>query len=225
DDAALDALIRSRADTVYHPVGTCRMGNDADAVVDPSTGQITCRVLLDPTYASQYAGCKPIDVLHGDPSKSTPEGYAYATGTSRYRASIRQDSFAVNLSGSLFDLPAGPVDFAVGAEYRKQTLNLTSNADPSLLDTAAERSAYFAGLRGVPTTTNFYWLTNVGTAHGSLNVKEAYAELAVPILKDKPFFRELSVNGAGRITDYSTSGTVETWKVGATWKPVDDLLL
>ena len=35
-DAALDALIRSRADTVYHPVGTCRMGSDADAVVDPA---------------------------------------------------------------------------------------------------------------------------------------------------------------------------------------------
>ncbi len=35
DDAALDAQIRSRADTVYHPVGTCRMGSDADAVVDP----------------------------------------------------------------------------------------------------------------------------------------------------------------------------------------------
>ncbi|MFC4293070.1 GMC family oxidoreductase [Sphingorhabdus arenilitoris] len=34
DDDALDALIRSRADTVYHPVGTCRMGSDADAVVD-----------------------------------------------------------------------------------------------------------------------------------------------------------------------------------------------
>jgi len=36
DDAALDALIRARADTVYHPVGTCRMGSDADAVVDPT---------------------------------------------------------------------------------------------------------------------------------------------------------------------------------------------
>ncbi len=35
DDTELGNLIRSRADTVYHPVGTCRMGNDADSVVDP----------------------------------------------------------------------------------------------------------------------------------------------------------------------------------------------
>ncbi|NVD44649.1 GMC family oxidoreductase [Qipengyuania atrilutea] len=35
DDAALDDLIRSRADTVYHPVGTCRMGSDESSVVDP----------------------------------------------------------------------------------------------------------------------------------------------------------------------------------------------
>jgi choline dehydrogenase-like flavoprotein len=35
DDDALDAIIRDRADTVYHPVGTCRMGGDAESVVDP----------------------------------------------------------------------------------------------------------------------------------------------------------------------------------------------
>ncbi|WP_157218189.1 TonB-dependent receptor domain-containing protein [Flavisphingomonas formosensis] len=196
-----------------------------DAVVDPSTGQVTCRVLLDPTLASQYAGCKPLDVLHGDPSKSTPEGYAYATGTSRYRATIRQDAFAINLSGSLFDLPAGPVDFAVGGEYRHQSLNLTSNADTTILLSTADHDSYFNGLRGVPPTASAFWLTNVGPANGKLNVKEGYIEIGVPILKDKPFFRELGINGAGRITDYSTSGTVKTWKVGATWKPVDDLLL
>ena len=36
DDAALDELLRNRSDSVYHPVGTCRMGADADAVVDPT---------------------------------------------------------------------------------------------------------------------------------------------------------------------------------------------
>jgi choline dehydrogenase-like flavoprotein len=35
DDAAIEALIRSRADTIYHPVGTARMGSDVDAVCDP----------------------------------------------------------------------------------------------------------------------------------------------------------------------------------------------
>ncbi len=35
DDAALEALIRARSDTIYHPVGTARMGSDDDAVSDP----------------------------------------------------------------------------------------------------------------------------------------------------------------------------------------------
>ncbi|AEG48674.1 TonB-dependent receptor [Sphingobium chlorophenolicum L-1] len=209
-----------------------------DAVRDPVSGQVTCRVLLDPAYASQYAGCKPMDVMHGDPSRSTPEGYAYATGTSSYRARFKQDAIAANISGSLFELPAGPVDIAVGVEYRRQTLNLTSNADPAMLLTSAQKEAYFAGLRGLPRVENAqfpyptgqintlaYWLTNVGGSHGKLNVKEAFAEIAVPILKDTSFFKELSVNGAIRVTDYSTSGTVKTWKAGATWKPVDSLLL
>jgi choline dehydrogenase len=36
DDAALAAFVRAKAESVYHPVGTCRMGGDDDAVVDPS---------------------------------------------------------------------------------------------------------------------------------------------------------------------------------------------
>ncbi len=59
------------------------------------------------------------------------------------------------LSGSPFELPAGPVDIVVGAEYRSQSLALTTNADPSLLDTAAERLAYFGTVRGVPGSPTF----------------------------------------------------------------------
>ncbi|MEO7787533.1 MAG: TonB-dependent receptor [Sphingomicrobium sp.] len=198
-----------------------------------ATGTISCNVLAnepDPAVRAQYSGCQPINVLGAGPWVTTPAGYAYATGTSRYQARLKQDSLVANLSGKLIDLPAGPVSFAVGAEYRHQSLGLDSNANPALLNatsaaaTAALRNAYFAGLRGVPSGQLFYYSTNVGTARGKVTVKEAYGELAVPILKDVPLFQELSLNGAGRITDYSTSGTVKTWKLGATWKPVQDLL-
>ncbi len=195
-----------------------------DVVINPATGQPICRVLLDPALAAQYAGCLPLNVLRGDPSRTSPEAYDYVTGTSSYDATIKQDGVTAEISGSLFDLPAGPVDLAAGVEWRKQSLDLTSNADPALLDTAAERTAFFSGLRGVPGNALFYWLTNVGTAEGSENVKEAFAELAVPILKERPFFHELSLNGAVRYTDYSVSGGVTTWKVGGVWSPIEDLL-
>jgi len=35
-DADIDAFVRARAESAYHPVGTCRMGTDEDAVVDPA---------------------------------------------------------------------------------------------------------------------------------------------------------------------------------------------
>ena len=39
DDAGIDAFLRAKADSAYHPCCTCRMGTDPDAVVDPE-----CRV-------------------------------------------------------------------------------------------------------------------------------------------------------------------------------------
>ena len=197
-----------------------------DAVRDPASGAIVCRPLLDadPAIRAQYAGCQPLNLLVSGPAFYNQAGYAYATGTSSFQADNIQDSVSFNIHGPVFDLPAGSVDVAFGAEYRRQKLDLNSNADPAGLDTAAERNAYFAGLRGVAPSALYYWLTNVGEAHGKENVKEAYGEIAVPILKDAPFAQELSLNGAARVTDYSTSGTVWTWKAGGTWKPVDDVL-
>jgi outer membrane receptor protein involved in Fe transport len=175
----------------------------------------------DPAIAAQYADCQPLNVLN---ESATPAGLNYALGTSAYTAVITQDSVQASLSGDAWQLPAGPVGVAVGAEYRKEKLDLTSNSDPGLLDTPAEQAAYFAGLRGVPPGLGqFFWLTNTGTANGSVNVKEGFLELNVPLLKEKPFADSLAVSAAGRITDYSTSGTVNTWKLGATWAPIPDI--
>jgi choline dehydrogenase-like flavoprotein len=35
-DAEIEAFIREKAETIYHPIGTCKMGNDEMAVVDAS---------------------------------------------------------------------------------------------------------------------------------------------------------------------------------------------
>ncbi|MCG2840339.1 TonB-dependent receptor [Sandaracinobacter sp. RS1-74] len=198
-----------------------------DAVRHPDTGAIVCRPTLsdDPAIRARFADCSPLNILSSGSAYAAQPGYAYATGTSQYRARNTSDAVSVNFSGPLFELPAGSVSLAVGAEYRTQKLSLTSNANPALLDTPEKRAEHFAGLRGVSSSALFYWLTNVGEADGKLNVKEGYAEIAVPLLKEVPFFDSLDLNGAIRVTDYSTSGTVTTWKLGATWRPVADLLL
>jgi iron complex outermembrane receptor protein len=200
-----------------------------DAVRDPATGNTVCRTSLDPNPAirAQYAGCQPMDILGVDPAVATPAGYAYATGTSSYRAQFKQDDAQISLSGSPLSLPAGPVDLAVGAEYRRSSLLMTSNGDPGLLATPAEQAARYAGLRGVSAAAMLqnFWLTNIGSANGSEHVEEGFAELNIPILKGLPAVEQLAVNGAIRYTDYSTSGSVHTWKAGVEWRPITDLML
>jgi outer membrane receptor protein involved in Fe transport len=195
-----------------------------DAVVNPANGHIVCNPSLsaDPAIAARYASCQPLNIFN---PYSTPGGLAYALGTSSFQATVTQDDVAGSISGHPFSLPAGPVLFAAGGEYRHESLLLTSNSNPALLDTPAEQAAYFAGLRGVPPGTLAFWLTNVGVADASEDVKEGFGEIDVPIVKDLPLMESLHLSAAGRVTDYSTSGTVETWKLGATWRVSQDFQL
>lgn len=197
-----------------------------DAVNDIQ-GRVVCHATLspDPAIRARFADCRPLNILVNGQAFVDQPGYAYAIGQSRYRATIDQDFIDATISGSVAMLPAGPVDVTVGAQYRRQQLDLTSNADPALLGTDAARSDYFAGLRGVSPSALFYWLTNVGTGSGRETVKEAFGEFNLPLLADRPAARALTINGAARVTDYRTSGTVATWKLGAQWLPIDDVRL
>ena len=51
-------------------------------------------------------------------------------------------------------------------------------------------------------------------------MEEGFLEIDAPLLKNN-FIQDLSLNAAGRITNYSTSGLVETWKLGLTAQ-IDD---
>lgn len=187
-----------------------------DAVRDPGTGNIVCRPTLDsdPAVRARYAGCVPFNPFgYGAASAAARD---YVMGTSTYRAKTVTNDVTASLSGEILDLPAGPVSFAVGGEYRDGSLDLDSNSSPAVVQD-------ITGLRGLAANTTRFYLTNTAVAKGSNTVKEAFGELAVPLLKDQPFARQLDLNAAIRYTDYSTSGGVTTWKLGGTWAPIDDL--
>jgi outer membrane receptor protein involved in Fe transport len=158
-------------------------------------GDIVC---ADPI--ARATGCVPINLFGAD--SITPAMANYVRAETNHSFKVTQQVVNANLSGALIDLPAGPLGLAIGAEYRK------------------EQSA-----------ENWDALTNAGgnlgnalpDTFGEFNVKEAYAEINVPVLKDQPFAKQLNLRAAGRISDYSTVGSVKTWNVGADYAPIDDI--
>lgn len=168
---------------------TENFANAVDAVVDPSTGETVCRVAL----TQGVTGCVPLNLFgEGAPSQAAID---YVTGTPTFDGLDKLDTYGVSLRGEPIDLPAGPVSIAIGAEGR----NLSTRADVSELDAASAFSTFnFAGFSG------------------RYNVKEAFAEVVVPLIHDTPLLRKLVANGAVRASDYSTSGTIWSWKLGLT---------
>lgn len=187
-----------------------------DAVRDPATGTIVCNTSLSGNAAvrTRFAGCVPLNPF--GVGAASQAAYGYVTGISTYRAENTLNDVSGSIQGTVFEGWAGPVTAAVGGEYRDQSLNLTSNSDPAIpLDVT--------GLRGITPSAGRFYVTNVGTAKGSVTVKEAFGEVGIPLLKDLPFARSVNFNGAVRYTDYSTSGGVTTWKLGGDWMPIDGL--
>ena len=177
-----------------------------DAVRAPN-GNIVCRITL--TNPGLMDDCVPLNIFGRD--TASPEARSYVRDYSIWGATNKVDLVAGDVSFEPFSLWAGPVALAIGAEYRKQHLVQTSNSNPAL-------PVDFTGLRGV-STTNRFGSVNVGVADGSYTVKELFGELAVPLL-DGSAVGDLDVNAAARYTDYSTSGPVKTWKVGASYNPI-----
>ena len=185
-----------------------------DAVVNPANGQIVCGVTL--RNPGLEPNCKPLNLFGvGAPSK---EAIDYVTWYSQYRVVNKMDILAANGAGDLFDLPGGPLSVAFGGEWRKQTLEMTSNSNPG-----AASQVDYTGIRGVPTDVLISNFTNVGVAQGEVTVKEGYFEVNAPLLADLPMVKSFGLNAAYRATDYSTSGLVHTWKVGMSYEPFDDL--
>jgi len=165
-----------------------------------ASGVVQCGT---PDNPIALGSCTPWDIL-GGPSASTPEALAYvnSTGTKTYGSTI--NSATADLAGELFQLPAGAVGLAVGLEHRE--------VKGSDVPDQFSQSGYSTNLSGQPT-------------YGRYTVREAYAELNVPVLKNQPFAELLSFNVATRHSDYSNFGVTNNSKFSFMYKPVKDVLV
>lgn len=202
----------------------------ADAVALPGTGQIVCRSqfytaagVFVPGGTGLDAGCVPLN-LFGEGSPS-PEAINWVSGYSEKWLKIRQQTVSASVAGDFgdrFKLGGGPISFAIGGEYRKDSADQDS-------DPLAKSRIDLTGVRGAPATLVNrlgYWRNgNPQPFAGSQRVTEGFAELGVPILADRRWAKTLSLNLAGRYTHYSLAGDVQTWKVGLEYAPSDDIRL
>lgn len=198
-----------------------------DAVTNPATGQVTCRINLPgETLIDQnnYGGvakvqgvtvtgaplsfspgqCLPLNILGQGVSSQAAIDFVYVDSLTRARST--QHVLSGSLSGDLgflFDLPGGPIGFAAGGEYRKESTRSTPSA--------FQQAGYFDGGSAIL------------PSGGSYDVKEAYGEINLPLVKDLPFVKSFSLGGAVRFSDYSTIGSTLTWKVDGTYSPIRDL--
>ena len=190
---------------------TARILRAIDAVALPG-GTIVCRVNADASAANDDPACVPLNPFGyaNGPTFAAAKDYITEAGFQENRTT--QHVAAVNLTGSPIELPAGPLGFAVGGEYRSDDVQGDT-------DRFSQARQFFNG--------------GGALISGRIEVIEAYAEAEVPLLADTTLIEELSVNGAVRRTHYSRSSdfnpdsslNVTTWKVGAIWSPIPALRL
>jgi iron complex outermembrane recepter protein len=114
---------------------------------------------------------------------------------------LKQDIAEANLQGGLFELPAGELRSAVGFTHRINSFRF----DPDVLN---DQESVLDGPIG---------LFAANDTNGRTRVNEFYAEFLVPLLKDLPAVKELSLELGGRRSEYDTAGGIWTYKALANW--------
>ncbi|MBN8504033.1 MAG: TonB-dependent receptor [Burkholderiales bacterium] len=183
-------------------VNVLNFRNALNAIADindiDGDGNTTEAICLDAEARAQ--GCVPINVLGFN--TITPAMYDYVKAPSMLATFTTQKLAAATVRGELFELPAGPVGLAVGAEYREEYSR--SEFD------ALQQAGLNAG-NAIPRT------------EGKFSVKEFFAETRVPLLKGLPLVKQLDLTGTVRQGKYSTVGNANSWSAGLEWTVVSDL--
>jgi iron complex outermembrane receptor protein len=208
-----------------------------DAVKLPD-GRIVCRSSVDPTaiptapnlpvlqtgfftFKPGDGQCQPANLFNGANSVS-PQSVAFFTQPTTDRNRIKQFVATLAFSGDTgpyAKLPGGAIRYAFGGEFRQEKSQSTlSDAQLGILPNGKSIS-------DVSTNTNLLFNDQVPAFNsgGKFNVREAFGEVRLPLLRDAPLAKELSVEGAARYAKYSTVGGATTWNLAGVWAPVSDL--
>ncbi|WP_374472355.1 TonB-dependent receptor domain-containing protein [Phenylobacterium sp.] len=156
-------------------------------------GQIVCR-----DVNARAAGCVPWNLING----ASREAVLWANGVSNTDQRIEQSIAGANISFDVIELPAGPIGFAAGLEAREEKSSFEQ--DP-------------LGASGA------LYINPIGTREGSFDVVEGFAEVRIPLLRDMFLADELSVELAGRRSNYSTIGLGNQWRAVVNWSPIKDI--
>lgn len=165
-------------------------------------GNIVCAVNADASSANDDPACVPINIF--GVGTISPEAADYVEVDAIFDSHLKQQVAQAYLSGNLFRLPAGPVSTVFGVEYRAEHGSLTTDDET--------RTGY---------TTN----SGIPGFDDGFNVKEAFAEVSIPLLARQPWAEDLSLDLAGRVSDYShrNVGTVYSYRAGLTYAPMPEL--
>lgn len=154
-------------------------------------------------------GCVPIDVF-GEEGSITPAMADFVRLNLLSDEIYTQEVASAYVSGELggFALPTAgkPVSAALGLEYRQEQGQVRPDSNLS-------NPVIPVGFG--PTSP----------VDGEFSVKEAFAEMLVPLLADKPLAASLELQMGYRYSDYDTAGSTDTWRAGLTWSPVAALRL
>lgn len=200
----LEGLFDAGSRTLYWDVNVAFSENEADQT---NYGSYDIRnialALGNPAACAAVAGCTPLNIFDG-PGSITDGMLDFISPVVRDRSKNELSLITANLSGSLFELPAGSVDFATGVEHRR--LEGSYNPDPLTV------AGFYNGVPSLPTS-------------GKYNVTELYFEANFPVLGESAWGKRLDFTLAGRYSDYSTGVSEFTPKYGVRWQVADELVL
>lgn len=159
-------------------------------------GVPTCLSVIDGTNPD----CVPVDAFSRDGLSAAALNYLWGRGDSRQRNELEMLNGVVSGTLENYGLKSPFADAGIGFSIVAEQRRVRSRS---------------AGQGAWDNWTKF---------DGRATVRELGAELDVPLVADRPFFHELSINGGYRLSDYTTyEKLVHTWKVEGSWAPVDGL--